>query len=180
MPQVVLHILVPLIIMALIKDWYDTKKGKGFFSLHYVLIAGIAGILPDLDIALFWVLFFFGFSLTDVHRTFAHTLFVPILFLIASGVSRFKIRKTIGRHNLRWSIIFLMIAFGSFIHLILDSIFSNGVAFFYPISTITFGLNLISYFPSPLDSLLIPSIEGALLIMWLIYLELRHKISDFI
>jgi len=57
MPQAVLHILVPLILMALFKDYYD-KRHKNKFPLYYVLIAGIAGLLPDLDVAAFFIIFF--------------------------------------------------------------------------------------------------------------------------
>ena len=73
-----------------------------------------------------------------------------------------------------------MIAFGSFIHLILDAIFSGSIVPLYPISTFSIGLDLVSNFPEPLGSLFIPSIEAILLVLWLIYLELKHKISDFI
>jgi len=180
MPQSVIHILVPLISMALIKDWYDAKKGKGAFSLHYVLIAGIAGIIPDLDIALFWILFFFGFTLDTVHRTFAHSIFVPLLFLIVSAITIKKTKTSVGRHNLKWSVIFLMLAFGSVIHIILDAVFAGSVTLFYPFSSFAVGLNIVGLFPYPLDRLLIPSLEAALLVFWLVYLELKHKISDFI
>jgi len=183
MPQAVLHILVPLILAALFKDWYD-KKHKNKLPLHYVLIAGIAGVVPDLDIAAFWLLQGFGFTLSEIHRTFAHTIFVPLLFLILYFIfvkADVKARIcNMGRHNLKLSAIFLALSFGSIIHLILDATFSGFIVPLYPISNVAIGLNLVSVFQEPLRSLFLPSLEGGLLVLWLIYLELKHKISDFI
>ena len=71
MPQVVLHILIPLILAALFKDYYDGRHKKKL-PLHYVLIAGVAGVVPDLDIAVFWILHSSGFTLSEIHRTFTH------------------------------------------------------------------------------------------------------------
>ena len=82
MPTAVLHILVPLVLIALFRDFILAKKKKQFFPLHYVLIAGIAGLLPDIDIIAFYILHFFGFSISEVHRTFTHSIFLPIIFII--------------------------------------------------------------------------------------------------
>ncbi|MBU0760230.1 MAG: metal-dependent hydrolase [Nanoarchaeota archaeon] len=117
MPQAVLHILVPLVLAALFKDWYESKKGKGTFPLHYVLIAGLAGLIPDIDIIAFWILYFFGFSLLEVHRTFAYTIFVPLIFLALALAFKNARIKQIRKHKLKLSVIFLMIAFGAFVHL---------------------------------------------------------------
>ena len=180
MPQAILHILVPLVLAALFKDWYESKKGKGSFPLHYVLIAGLAGLIPDLDIVAFWILYFFGFTLETVHRTFLHSIFVPIIFLVlAFSFKKVRIRH-IRKHKIKLSTIFLMIAFASFTHLVLDAIFSGFIMPIYPFSVFTIGLNLAGLFPEPLDGLFIPSLEAALLFVWLAYLEIKHKISDFI
>ena len=82
MPQAVTHLLVPLVIGSWIKDWYESRRKKRRFPLHYVLIAGLGGILPDFDIAVFWILHWFGFTLESVHRTFTHTIFLPFLFFV--------------------------------------------------------------------------------------------------
>lgn len=179
MPLAVTHILVPLILLALFKDRYD-KNHKNKFSLHYVLIAGLAGILPDLDVVAFWILSSFGFTFEQVHKTFLHSLFIPTIFLILFvAFKRIKI-KELGRHKLRINLIFLMISIGSFIHLILDALFGEPFSMLYPINNFVFGVNLIGYLPQALRSLAMPSLDAALLIIWLIYLELKHKISDFI
>ena len=180
MPQAVLHILVPLILLSLFKDWYDSKKGKKIFPLKYVLIAGIAGVLPDIDIPIFWILHFFGFTLDLVHRTFTHTIFLPIILLILFFITSKKAEVKVGRNKLGLNIIFLMIFIGSSIHLILDATFQGYIVPLYPFIYTQIGLNLTQYLTEPLDNLFLPSLEGALLVLWIIYLEYKHKISDFI
>lgn len=180
MPQAVTHLLVPLVIGSWIKDWYESRRKKKRFSLHYVLIAGIGGILPDIDIAIFWILHWFGFTLEKVHRTFTHTIFLPLLLFALYFIFRnIKIRE-LGRHKLKVSIMFLMLAFGSSIHLMLDAILSGQIVLFYPFLNYTTGLDLIGKLPYPLINLASPCLDGALLVLWIIYLEWKHKVSDFI
>ncbi len=180
MPQAAAHILIPLILASIIRDFHIRRKSRKSFPLHYVLIAGIAGIIPDLDIAAFWILNFFGFTLQQIHRTFMHTIFIPLIFFIMFLVFHNTNIKTLGRHKLKLSIIFLMLAFGSIMHLLLDATLSGQVMPFYPLSNLAIGLNLFGYLPYALEEIAAPSLDGGLLILYLIYLEVRHKISDFI
>jgi membrane-bound metal-dependent hydrolase YbcI (DUF457 family) len=178
MPQAAAHILVPLFILSLIRDFFKKKNGKKF-SLHYVLIGGIAGIIPDLDIVAFWVLAFFGYAIQEVHRTFMHTIFIPLIFIIMGFLFMLSNLK-IGRHKLKLSAIFFLLAFGSFFHLLLDAILAGSIMPFYPISYLSVGLDLFGLFPKSLEEIAAPSLDAGLLIIYIIYLELRHKISDFI
>jgi len=180
MPTAVIHILVPLVIIALIRDYYLSKKEKRKFPLHYVLIAGIAGALPDIDFLFFFILNFFEFTIEQIHRTFTHSLFFPLIFLIFYFTTKNVKWSGLGRHKLTLSMVSLMIAFGSFIHIILDAIIVASIFPFYPFSQVTIGLDLVNYLPEPFNGIIIPIIEGALLIFWLVYLEWKHKISDFI
>lgn len=180
MPHAVTHLIIPLVIMSIIRDFYIKKKDRKSFPLHYILIAGIAGLLPDIDIAAFWILNSFGFTINEVHRTFTHTLFVPLLFLILFfAFSKLKI-KELGKHKLKLSTIFLMIAFGTLVHLLLDSILAGTITPLYPLLSFSLGLNLIGYLPKTLEDLFMPSLDALILVVWLIYMELRHRISDFI
>src|SRR3989344_5257184 len=98
MPYAVTHFLVPVIIASILRDYFYRKSGKKF-PLHYILIAGLAGVAPDLDIALFWILRPFGFTLEQLHRTFAHALILPIIFFILFITTR-KIKiAELGRHK---------------------------------------------------------------------------------
>ena len=143
MPTAVLHILVPLVLIALFRDFILAKKKKQFFPLHYVLIAGIAGLLPDIDIIAFYILHFFGFSISEVHRTFTHSIFLPIIFIILFyAFTKIKL-SGLGRHKLTLSMIFLMLAVGSTAHVIFDATLSGSASLFYPFSTKLFGFDII-------------------------------------
>ncbi|MEK6846950.1 MAG: metal-dependent hydrolase [Nanoarchaeota archaeon] len=179
MPYAVTHFLVPVIIVSIIRDYFYRKSGNKF-PLHYVLIAGLAGIAPDLDIALFWILHPFGFTLEQLHRTFAHALILPIIFFILFLITKNIKIAQLGRHKLRLANIFMAIAFGVVTHIILDGLLGGYVAPFYPFSSNEIGLNLVSYLPNDLEPLAFPSLDAALLVIYVIYLELKHKISDFI
>jgi len=178
MPQAVTHFLIPLILLGLFQDFF--VKNKKTFPIHYVFIGGLAGLLPDLDIAAYYLLSFFGFTIQEVHRTFSHNLFVPLIFVFLGIIFwNFKSRG-LGKHHLKLRTIFFAIAFGVFMHLLLDVLVAGNIMPFYPFSTFAFGLNLISFLPHPWQNTILPTLDAVLLITWMIYLEVKHKISDFI
>ena len=180
MAQAVTHILVPLFLIALYRDFFVSKNKKKIFPLHYVLIAGIGGVLPDIDFILTWISGLLGYSTEGIHRTFTHTIFVPLIFLLLYFVLWHDKIPALGKHKLKINVICLMLSFGTLIHLILDALVSGSIMPFYPFSSLTVGLNLVNLLPTPLNSLALPTLDGTLLILYLIYLEVKHKISDFI
>jgi len=178
MPHAVTHVLIVIILLELFRDYF--VKNKKVFPLHYVLIGGIAGLLPDLDVAVYYVLYFFGFAYNEVHRVFLHNLFVPLIF-VALAVLFWKFKnKELGEHHLKLKNIFLVIAFGAFIHLLLDAIVAGTIVPFYPFSSYSIGLDIIKLAPLAWQESIMPSIDAILLVLWLIHLEIRHKISSFI
>jgi len=180
MPHAVTHFLIPAIIISLFRDFYLRKRDRLKFPLHYVLIAGLAGMLPDLDIALYYLLSFFGFTLQQMHRTFSHNIFIPLGFIIL-GFIFLKIRNPfLGKHKLKLSTIFFVASFGVLTHLILDATLGGPIVLFYPFSTFTIQLDLLQNLPQAFQSTILPVIDALLLILWMIYIEVRHKISDFI
>jgi len=180
MPQAVTHLIISLVLMSIIRDFYVRGKSKKSFPLHYVLIAGVAGLLPDIDIAAFWVLNSFGFVIGEVHRTFTHTLFVPLLFFVLFLAFGNVHLVSLGKHKLKLGMVFLMIAFGSLIHLLLDGTLAGSITPFYPFLSLSFGFDLINYLPAALQGLAMPSLDALILVLWLVYIEMKHKISDFI
>jgi membrane-bound metal-dependent hydrolase YbcI (DUF457 family) len=131
MPFVVTHMLLPMILIDIFRDnILKIKKSK--LPNKYILIAGLAGLLPDIDIplsAFFPTLF--------AHRTITHTVWVPLLFLLISSV--FYLFK---KHN--WSKIFLMCFIGTSIHIILDGVIAGSIYIFYPLNEkIALSVNLI-------------------------------------
>lgn len=183
MPQGVTHILVPILLLSLIRDYILSKNAKAHFPLHYVLIGGIGGVLPDIDIIFSIALKIFGAETWWIHKTFTHSLFFPALFLVLFLLllhvhSRAKICN-LGRHKLKASLISLMLSIGAAIHIILDMFAGEQVYLLYPLSLLDFGINLFSLtgLPWPTTAALI---DGILVVVWIVYLEIKHKISDFI
>ena len=169
MPLAVTHILIPLVLADIYRDHFAKKK----FNLHYVVIAGIAGLLPDIDVAVFWIVNLFkDVGLNEIHRTFTHSLIFPLIFLfLAFLVSNYEFKR------LKLRYVFFAIAFGALTHILLDGILSGTLMPFYPFSLEPFGLNLIG---NKLSGTFFTGLDAILLVIWLIHEEINHKISDYI
>lgn len=169
MPFAVTHVLFAIILVDIYRDYI--AKNKKYFTLHTVLIAGIAGLLPDIDIPLNWFLNFFGLSIT--HGTLTHTPIFGLIFLIPGFILWRK-------KNQKEAMYFFVICFGILVHILLDYLLttdpSRGIMFFYPLSNASYALNLLKNF-SPV---LFAGIDAIILLAWLWHEEVKHKISDFI
>ncbi len=179
MPYAVAHILFPILLVAIFRDFISKKK----FSLHYVLLAGLGGVLPDIDIPISMLLNHFGIISWELHKTFTHSIFFPIvlfaIFLILKPVHAKARICNIGKHGLKLNNIFLVLAFGALIHILLDLVFGSGAFLLYPLLELDFGIDAFSYLPYSWNTLA-ALLDGILLVTWIVYLELKHKISDFI
>ncbi len=167
MPNPATHLLIPLILSDVWRDYFSKKR----FSLFYVLIAGIAGLFPDIDIAIWWILkLFTEVPLGAVHRQFTHTLFVPLLFLAIA---------LLWRKNRKAMLFFSMASFGIFTHLLLDVLFSGSIMPIYPITNFSIGLNLLPKLG--IDTpVFLAVFDGVLLAGWLVHEYVKHRIRDFI
>jgi membrane-bound metal-dependent hydrolase YbcI (DUF457 family) len=175
MPLAVTHILIPLILVDLYRDYFSKVK----FSLHYVLIAGLAGLLPDIDVAVFWLVSIFKtLPLDDIHRTFTHSLVFPSIFLILFFVTKDFNFKFLSKHKLSLNKVFLAISFGVFVHLLLDVILSGSIMPLYPFSYFRIGLDLIPN--ESFSGTFFTGLDAILLVIWLVHEEINHKISDYI
>ncbi len=180
MPQAVTHVLVPIILLSIFRYIYQ-KRTKKEFHMQYVLIGGLAGVIPDFDIPIYWVISNFGYAFEQVHRTFLHTLFIPVIFLALAFISNLTFKRKIGKNNLSLTTILLICAFGSLIHLILDATIAGYIMPLYPLSLLKIGTGFpFNLFPENLGLMFLATLDGVLFILWIIYLELKHKISDFI
>lgn len=182
MPYAPTHILVPLLFVAIIRDFYLRNKDRRKFPLHYVLIAGLAGTLPDWDIAFFWILSILKIDIGfwDIHKTYLHSLVIPLFFLIMFFVLHPVKSPVLGRHKLTLSKISLMIFIGSLSHVLLDIAFGEPFSPFLPFYTDKIGYSFLSILPEALKGIFYPTVDAALIIIYLVYMELKHKISDFI
>ncbi len=168
MPQAVVHVLFTIIAIDLFRDHF--LKNKQLLPLHYVFIGGIAGILPDIDIPLYWILNkFLGYNVPWFHRVFTHTFLFVILFLSMSLIF-YDLNK-------KYSKIFAIVTFGVLFHIFLDWFFIGGVAPLYPFSDTVYSLNLLGRLDIPL---VMEGLEAVVLLAWLWHEEKTHKISDFI
>ncbi len=179
MPYAVTHFLIPAILIAIFRDYYLSKKEKRSFPLHYVLIAGLSGLLIDFDYLVYYGFRLFGSNFPS-HRIFFHNFLFPLSFLVFGFIFIKFENKELGKHKLKLSSIFFIVCFSSIIHLILDGVIIGRVMLLYPFSIQNFGLDLISYLPEIIQSSAIPIIDAFLLSFWMLWVEWRHKISDFI
>lgn len=178
MPSATTHIIITLIIGSLIRDYFIKDKKK--FPLHYILILGLGALLPDLDVAVYWILYWWGFAFDNVHRIFTHNLIFPLILFIIAGISwKWKI-KEFGKHHLKLHNILIMLGFGVLIHLILDATLAGFIMPFYPFSNLLVGMSFVGVLPYALQQIFFPCLDAALIVLWLVYLEWKHKISDFI
>ena len=168
MPQAVVHVLFTIIVLDLFRDHFLKDKRK--IPLHFIFIGGFAGLLPDIDILLFWILNnFLGFNVPFFHRIFTHTFLFILIFLFIS--------VTYFDFNRKMSILFGVISFGVAFHIFLDWLLVGAIAPFYPFSDAAYGLNLVGKLGLPLA---VEGLEAIVLLLWLWHEEKTHKISDFI
>ena len=188
MPQAVTHILFGLIIFQLFRDYVIKNKQK--FPLHYVLIGGLSGLLPDIDIGIYLLMNFLGFPLEWFHRTYTHSIFFAIpFFLLALIFWKFK-NKELGEHHLKLKNIFICIGIGILLHILLDGLICGTVMPLYPLNNTSIGFNIVTdlvqvymthdTLGDNLSTVFFGSLDAALLVFWLLYLEFKHKISSFI
>tara|TARA_Y100000310_G_scaffold344708_1_gene458939 strand:+ start:2369 stop:2869 length:501 start_codon:yes stop_codon:yes gene_type:complete len=162
----VTHVLLAIILIDIFRKKVIKKKD---FSLWLVLLGGIAGLLPDIDIPLFWLLQFF-IDINNFHQDFTHNLIIPIILLI------------IGMTTIKWKNIShtsFVIAAGWTIHILIDVIV-DAAPMFYPFTNARFGLYLLDYLPQAISSEFLLGIDAIILILWLTY-EWKYKlIRDYI
>ena len=174
MPFAVTHVLVPIILVDLIRD-HVLKKPK-LIPNRYVFLAGIAGLVLDIDVPIVTVLnTFFGMGIPS-HRVILHNLWIPLSFL-----AFFMIFYYLAKDK-KFALVFLMLFVGTSTHLLLDAVLTGDIMPFYPLNTETIDWNLIGYISStsgiPLVTMLI-SLDALLLLFWLWHEEYEHHISDY-
>ena len=161
MPYAVTHALIPIILVDTVRD-HVFKMKKRFLPNRYIIFAGIAGMLPDLDLLF----------TPSLHRTITHSIWFPLIFLFG-----FLLSYTFQKEKLYK--IFLMLFVGFSLHVLMDATLLGSVAPFFPLDATQIGLNLLA----PVVSLrpdVFPAIDAVLLFMWLIHEELEHNISEYL
>jgi len=161
MPYAVMHALIPIILVDTVRD-HVFKMKKNLLPNRYILLAGIAGMLPDLD------LLFTPY----LHRTITHSIWFPLSFLFG-----FLLSYTLQKERLYK--IFLMLFIGFSLHILMDAVLLGSVAPLFPLDSTEIGFNILA----PIESLgpaVFPAIDAILLFIWLIHEELKHNISEYL
>lgn len=168
MPFAVTHVIIAIVLIDLFRKFVLKKKN---FPLYLVLIGGIAGLLPDIDILIYWFLqSFTSIELTEVHRVFTHTLFIPVIFLILALI--------VWKFWPKISHVFFVLSAGWTIHLVIDVLLMYRVPAFYPLFSGDFGLALIPN--NFLGGTFFYGLDAIILVLWLVYEWKMKNFKDYI
>src|SRR3989338_5495206 len=172
MPYAVAHVILTIVIADIYRDYFAKKK----FPMIYVLIAGIAGLLPDMDIPFGWVFnLIFGTDF-NFHRLYTHSLaFAIVFFFIAMMVAFFAKEKF---KFFKWNLpkhaavmFFIAISFGWFMHVALDCALA-GDGYLNLLPSIP-----LSFCPSAFGNDALLGFDAIILLLWLIHEQWRHDIK---
>lgn len=167
MPGAVVHILLAIILIDIFRDYFMPKHHMHKFPRWMVLIGGIAGLLPDLDLPLGWVSSLIWGQDYYFHTGITHTFMIPFVFLLIASLLYF-IKKD------KSALLLTIIAAGYSLHIILDFFVLGGsYAPFFPLSTLTLPRTFID-----LDHVM--GLDAIIFILWLFYEEFKNKIKDYI
>ena len=162
----VTHIILTIVILDIFRHYvFGFKK----FPRYLLIIGGIAGLAPDIDIPLSRLLTLLSGSTFDLHRVFTHSIIFVILFLLIGIVFQF------WKKNPKWSKIFYVVSFGWILHLILDCFYVG------PTYSIFWPFNFVSSFCPGWDwNPYASEIDAIILVIWFIHEEIAHKIKDYL
>ena len=125
MPYAVAHVIITIVLADIYRDYIAKKK----FPMIYVLVAGIAGLLPDMDIPAGTVFNFIFKSNYNFHRVYTHSLLYAIIFLLI-GFAFIALRKkehlffNFKIPNQAIVMFFFAMSFGWLMHVALDCTFA--------------------------------------------------------
>ena len=83
MPLAVTHVILTIVLVDLFRD-YIMKNHKKYITLHTLFIAGVAGLLPDIDVAINMFFNIIGVQVSGFlqHGGIFHTPIFGLIFLI--------------------------------------------------------------------------------------------------
>ncbi len=162
MAYAVTHIITTIVILDIFRHYVFNKKR---FPRYLIVVGGIAGLAPDLDIPLTWLYNVFIDGSVNLHRLFTHSFFFPAAFvLLALFLWYYK--------NAKWAKISAVIAFGWLFHILLDWLYGSTKGFLWPLEA---TLPAVGWNLYPLS----PSIDAILLVLWLVHEEAHSYVKDY-
>ncbi|MBW2971535.1 metal-dependent hydrolase [Candidatus Woesearchaeota archaeon] len=164
MANVATHILVPMFLAEICRRNFVKKP----FSRWYVFAAGLLGAIPDFD--LFYTKYMTGSFNMMYHREITHSLLVSGLMVIAGLALYLAYSHKLIKYE-GWQVCYMLLFAGSLgfaCHTLLDAI-DGMTRWFYPLSWTIELPNLIH------DKFRAGMLDGALLLLWLLYDEVLLK-----
>ena len=165
MALAVTHIILTIALLDIFRHYvFGLKK----FPRYLLVVGGIAGLAPDLDIPLGWVLTLLTGNPVNIHGLFTHSIFFALLFALIGAVFHYY-------KNLKWAKIFYVIAVGWILHIFLDCFYGmdSTKLFLWPYQI------LPSFCPSWDLYQYAHSTDAIILVLWLLHEEIHHKIKCY-
>ena len=164
MALAVMHVIGAIIILDLLRHYV---LGKKKFPRYLIVIGGIAGLAPDLDIPASWILNLITGRNMDLHAiSFTHSFLFVLLFLFIGLFYR-------AHHNQKWEYIFYVISAGWLIHLGFDWGYGEYKQLLWPFFTPAW------IFPSWNFWQYGESIDAIVLVLWLVHEEMHKFVKDY-
>jgi len=165
MALAVTHIILTIAFLDIFRHYvFGLKK----FPRYLLVVGGIAGLAPDLDLPLGWFLTLVTGTSVNVHGLFTHSIFFALLFAFIGAILHYQ-------QNLKWAKIFYVIAVGWSFHVFLDCVFNTYATFLWPFSVDTTVF-------CPTQRILgdyRASIDAIILVTWLLHEEIHQKIRCY-
>lgn len=164
MALAVTHVILTIILLDLARHYLFGKKN---FPRYLLVVGGIAGLFPDIDIILTWFYQLLTGSSLNLHRLFTHNLLFPVILLAFAFFFHYQ-------KNLKWAKLSYVVSFGWFFHLLLDCFYGGPETFLQPL----WLFNPFCPFRG-ISSLTATYIDAIILVLWLLHEELHQKIKDY-
>jgi len=160
----VTHIILTIVILDLFRHYVF---GKNKFPRYLLVVGGIAGLFPDVDISMTWIYNFLTGANANLHGLFTHSIIFSVLFLIMGVVLHYS-------DKMKWAKISYVISAGLFMHSFIDCLFGGYKSFLWPLNIST------NFCPDWGISIFREEIDAIILVLWIIHEEAHNKIKDYI
>ena len=164
MALAVTHVILTIAVLDIFRHYVFGKKK---FPRYLLVIGGIAGLAPDLDIPLGWIMALLTGDSVNIHGLFTHSIFFALFFLMIGLLFHYY-------KKMKWAKIFYVIAVGWTLHILLDCLFNSYLTFLWP-----FLVNTQMLCPQGILKNYSSSIDAIILVLWLLHEEIHHKIKCY-
>ena len=163
MALAVTHVIIAIIVLDVFRHYVFGKKK---FPRYLLVVGGIAGLLPDIDVPLTWIYNLLMGTTESLHGLFTHSILFPVIFLILTSVLFLQ-------KKIKWAKVSLVIFAGLFLHLFLDCLYGGYSTFLWPLEFST------SFCPQWGIKSYASAIDALILVAWLVHEEAHKLIKDY-